>query len=125
MKRDMNLVRRIVLMARNAEPGRAITADDFPDDDAFLLAVQYHVRIMIDAGLLIGNTVGTLQSVGFGIDGLTWEGQDFADLFADDATWATFRRDVLDKAAGATLDAILAAARAWGRKTLLAAAGLS
>lgn len=89
MKRDMDLARSILL---------AVEADDSPFgldgletaiEGADEATVGYHIDLLIDAGLVVGDEVS-----GFGDKGqvfcsvrLTWTGHEFIDAARDDTRW--------------------------------------
>ncbi len=85
MKRDMDLVRMILLAV---EAGPALAPDRLEiqtyDDDEI---IAYHLLIMGEAGLLI-----VLDGTGLGgIDAtpvrMTWAGHEFLELVRDDSRW--------------------------------------
>ncbi len=88
MKRDMDLVRDILLFVEEA--GSPVDIEEIslpkrnPDE------VEYHVKIMASAGLLDASVSygwdGSM--VGACIDGLTWDGQDMLDAMMDARVWS-------------------------------------
>ena len=85
MRRDMNLVRKILLEAENL-PGEGGYID-LPDSDDELL--RYHLRIMRQAGLLdaaFAAHEGTAHETNY-VNGLTWQGQEFLNAARDESRW--------------------------------------
>jgi hypothetical protein len=85
MKRDLDLVRQILLEIEAAPPGTIIqklTCKEF--DEATIIE---HIDIMIEANLLDGdifktfdcNGNGYLVSSGYLVRKITWQGHDFLD----------------------------------------------
>jgi hypothetical protein len=94
MKRDMDVVRRIVLSLRDAnEP---IEEVDGLDQQAFCM----HAELLIEAGLVEGSTQRYLSNAtnipdSAFLNRLTWAGQEFADAIEDDTLWAKAKDKVI------------------------------
>ncbi len=76
MKRDIEIVRKRLLRAEAADGGVSIND----------LVETYHVRIMIDAGLIEGRISEEITSGGPGhshIHNLTWTGHEFLEKRLD------------------------------------------
>ena len=104
MKRDMDLVRDILLMVERAE--RALPVGAFYDLRASRELVDYHLELLIAHGFLDGTLHGSWGSrvIGGSIDGLTWDGQDFLEAVRDDGVWGSVRRAVRDTVGSTTFD---------------------
>ena len=102
MNRDMDVVRRIVLGVRDTSDGSLTGLGDVPED-----VFNYHAQLVIEAGLVHGLVIGTLDD-NYGIPGavvlqrLTWEGHDFADSITDDTVWKAAKEKVLKPSASWT-----------------------
>jgi DNA-binding transcriptional ArsR family regulator len=106
MKRDMDLVREILVQVAN-----------FPDIQNYVLSIKgyeeqevaYHIMLLKEAGLL---EAATAQ---FG-DGrlaaqprrLTWQGHEFLDAARDDTNWQKTKDIVKEKGGGLTFEVIKA-----------------
>ena len=95
MKREMDLVRGILIAGRDAEKSlksieiRSALGKNFPDGPRWSNEqIFYHLKIMkeaelIDATLIpYGNTSGTCTNMH-----VTWEGQNFLDNVRDPSIW--------------------------------------
>jgi len=82
----MDLVRHILSIT--ADHDTTLTADSFTDGYPRPL-VEYHIKIMQQAGLLDADTT-PFKSGGSRdfVFGLTWEGQDFLAAVEDDTIWS-------------------------------------
>jgi hypothetical protein len=88
MKRDMELIRKLVLKLEDAPTGYA--PDDFNVDSEYTPEqIGYHSYLMIQAGLATGSDVTTIGSAGpIGmVTSLTWAGHEFADAARDEKRW--------------------------------------
>jgi hypothetical protein len=86
MKRDMDLIRTILLDAEVQCSGEAIL--DFEIENYESEAVYYHLLILEDSGLLIVSDEGTsLNRRVLNPVRLTWEGHEFLDAMRSDTTW--------------------------------------
>jgi hypothetical protein len=86
MKRDMDVAKKLLLRAEGAEESLAVSS-----------AVEtYHVRLMIDAGIVDGRISGDITRVPHHawIHGLTWAGHDFLERFARRGIMAAGAREV-------------------------------
>lgn len=85
MKRDLEVVRRIVTEVRAMPVGFVMLTMDEVDYPVF----AEHVILMVEAGLLDANVQKFMsgEPPKVTITRLTWEGQNFADLIASDTIW--------------------------------------
>lgn len=107
MKRDMELIRKIILQiedspspsGRKFEGFEAYTAQQF----------GYHCYLIVDDGLATGTSVATLGNPGpnYLINHLTSKGHDFAEAARTEFIWGAAMKEVEDKGlVGAGLDVI-------------------
>lgn len=87
MKRDMDLIRRMVLAVRDSNT--AIDESHFSDVpcDVFI----EHTRLLVEANLIDAK----VYSGGAILLRLTWNGQDFASSVSDDSIWKNASEKVL------------------------------
>ncbi|SCW83492.1 Hypothetical protein SAMN04487970_106133 [Paenibacillus tianmuensis] len=78
MKRDMELVIRILKVIEEYYTSRSFSLG-LEDEGYEDVIVQYHLRIMTEAGLIIIDDVSTLADGKYYINGMTWYGHDFLD----------------------------------------------
>ena len=79
MKRDMNLIRKLLQDAEASENSLSVSGN----------LETYHVSLMIEAGLIDGRVseeIGATSRCSF-IHGLTWAGHDFLDASRDEGLW--------------------------------------
>lgn len=102
MKRDMDLVRRIVL-ATEAQPyGKPLRRLEGVPQEEFIANVAW----LIEAGLVEGQALagtGSFAKLAF-VSRLTWAGCEFADGLRDDTIWAKAKTSVLKPGASFTFD---------------------
>jgi hypothetical protein len=82
MKRDMNLIRLLLLEVEAEEPK--------PDLSAFTQDQQvYHMALCIEAGLIDGSIINNNQGYPAGTAAirLTWKGHEFLDAAKNDTLW--------------------------------------
>jgi hypothetical protein len=87
MKRDMDLVRRILLEIESEEY-EFVTNILYGRDGkeiAEISDLKRHLEIMTSAGLI--ETTPTPQDGQLGIIGITWQGNDFLDTIRDPEAW--------------------------------------
>lgn len=105
MKRDMDLVRKILI--RTEESNYPLSSNDYLDDCDDLRIISYHLKIMIQAGLLDGHIESDMSgnSTGF-VYGLTWSGQDYLSAVKSDRIWQKTKDHIASKASSATFGII-------------------
>lgn len=105
MKRDLDLIRRILLDIEaqgddsSQRPGFGNLGDNGHDPDA----IQYHVQLMHDAGLIVADELVPGQ---WWPERITWAGHEFLDLARDRTLWARTKRDVEDTVGAAPFDVV-------------------
>ena len=85
MKRDMDLIRLILLEIENSEPYEILRLDlcGYQDKE-----VNYHLELLISAGLVEGemNYAGGMRASP--LVRLAWPGHDFLDSIRSESIWA-------------------------------------
>jgi hypothetical protein len=102
MKRDLELIRKMVLAIEDAPSG---WAPDLKFDGYSDAQVGYHAYLLIDAGLARGqdaSTIGSDAPEGF-ITSLTWAGHEFADAAQDETRWKKAMGVVQEKGGTVTI----------------------
>lgn len=110
MKRDMDLVRHVLMTVERAES--EVQIDGLVVDGKWHLAmVAYHVELMSAQGLVDAQVYHAGDAVvGGAVTALTWDGADYLDAIRDDAVWRR-TKDVVRKSVGSTtMDVIKQAA---------------
>jgi len=108
----MDLVRDILISVAD---DKSEILKKYPDQE-----VCYHMAIMIEAGLLIGealkNGAGVLPVFAH-VDRLTWQGHDFLDAARHEERWA-WAKKAIGKLGGATFQVWTAVLTAYVREKL-------
>lgn len=100
MKRDMEVIRDILLEADSLPVDGREWVDTFGDP-----IKEYHLVLCHEAGLLDYNRRIT-DEAGHPcrVEGLTWEGREFADLARDDSIWHEAAERILSGVGSAPFD---------------------
>lgn len=108
MKRDMDLVRKILfaLEEQEAMTGRNPVIPDFTEEQ-----IAYHASIMLQAELVTGYAITDLEAANPEAiaTGLTWEGHEFLDLSRSETLWAKAKVKTVAAAGGLGLVTLKAA----------------
>lgn len=102
MKRDMDLVRFLLLITEEAEePFDPRTLDEFSEYSENILV--YHVELLENKGLIDVNIQGSFSGSCMlcEILGLTWDGADYLDAIRNDKVWDKTKK-VIKKTVGST-----------------------
>jgi Hypothetical protein (DUF2513) len=122
MRRDMDLVRRILIAAEGKHP-REVTSREFVDENTSEATVAYHFRLMSEANLIEASILG-LERVGpmsGTVIQILWEGHEFLDAVRSEEIWAR-TKDTSRKVGGSLTFELV---KALAVKLLTSAVGLS
>lgn len=109
MKRDMDLVRKILkLVQDDPNPNRFTSLTPLEEEGYNREQIAYHVRLLAEAGLVETTDTSTLQGMSYGVRNLTWQGHDFLDASRDDTIWEKAKNIVLKKTGGLAFDTLKA-----------------
>ena len=106
MKRDMDLVRKILLKIEEEYISTAIY--DLSIDGYDMETVAYHCKILHEAGLVsdYGAQYGDDEIYAFGVGSLTWEGNEYLDKVRDDSIWNKTKEAITKKGLPMVFDTI-------------------
>jgi len=107
MKRDMNLIRDILLAAEAQDP-LAENPGPFEIAGVDPRVFARHVELLVDAGLLRAHVIssdqtGPLNAI---LDQLTWNGYEFLDAARDDTAWHKGLTVVKEKAGAVSFEVL-------------------
>jgi DNA-binding transcriptional ArsR family regulator len=105
MKRDMDLIRKILRKVRDHEDPYGL--DGIPEIEGYSeKEISYHIGILNDAGLITANPLGEMgvEFENYFSINLTWQGQDFIDAAEDDTIWKKAKNTVIKPGASFTFD---------------------
>ncbi len=97
MKRDMNLIRAIVLAIRDHDgrPSASEVQSLVSNEDNAVFG--YHIQLLLQGAMMTGVDTGVRKDRhGVATLALTWAGQDFADDIANDAVWTSIHQSLAD-----------------------------
>jgi hypothetical protein len=118
VKRDFDLIRRILSDVEKMAPGQPLSDIAYPEeyDRATIYA---HVDLLIKAGLIEAKSIKTIGSiVKFHIIGLTWAGHDFLDAARDNTIWKKAKESILKPTVSITFDLLLAWLKAEAKQKI-------
>jgi len=95
MKRDINLIRAIMLQVESWPIDKRGTNVEMQSVDPQV--VSYHVMILDEAGLLKGQDASGLNDIDWFVDRLTWAGHEFVEAARDDTRWRNALSTIADK----------------------------
>ena len=120
MKRNMDLVREILLQIEATEPEKANKLDisSYGKDE-----IGPHVELMIEHGLIKGNvfpsnTGPAHRILGYHIERMTWEGHDFLEAARNDTIWKKAKEKCIEATGGLTLDGLKACLVELGKQAI-------
>ena len=118
MKRDMDLVRKILLFTEALPPGSGSVRLPYPD--ASQNELEYHAMMLVERGLLKkrGGVHIDAEDVGVYPDGLTFEGHDFLDAIRNDTVWRKTMDKVTSTLGSASFEIIKSIAEGYAKQLL-------
>jgi hypothetical protein len=110
VKRDMDLVRKILLYIESKEDDYPIIKAPFDGYDEIIFIEHYH--LLYEAGLIRGETICSTSTPDRIVKiipfGLTWAGHDFTDSIKNDGIWNKATAAVSSKLGGLPFDVLKA-----------------
>lgn len=108
MKRDMELVREILIQTEESGAEEVLMGDKMAEEVGGFSheEVNYHIGIMVEGGLLDASITrsSTGMVVGTTIRRLTWEGHEFLDAARNSDIWAQVQDAASEKSLSLTID---------------------
>jgi hypothetical protein len=100
----LDLIRLVLLeVEKNNEPTRAITVtvDDYSE-----VQVQYHVKLLTDAGYLVSQNRSTVAVMNYRPKSLTWKGHDFLESTRSATVWNRVKTKLAEMGTDAPLSVV-------------------
>jgi hypothetical protein len=120
MKRDMDLIRELLLKLEVWPMERGDVVSIIPEDKGFSSLgrsaheIEYHLNLLLEGGLIDSPTQ---SNVGIYFRGITWQGHDFLDSVRDPRIWAKTKEWAF-AAGGFTLDLLSDLAKGFVKKQI-------
>jgi hypothetical protein len=120
MKRDMDLIRELLLKLEFWPMERGDVVSIIPEDKGFSSLgrsaheIEYHLNLLLEGGLIDSPTQ---SNVGIYFRGITWQGHDFLDSVRDPRIWAKTKEGAF-AAGGFTLDLLSDLAKGFVKKQI-------
>lgn len=114
MKRDLNVIRDILLVAEEAKPEQRVGLENFHETYSDRLEeVSEHVQMLDRAGFIHATVSRALSPSGprqFFINKIEWAGYDYLDAVRDPGIWAKTEEKLKSVGGSATLEVVKAVA---------------
>ena len=85
MKRDMELIRKILITLEDSDQTQGqipLKFDGYSEDE-----ISYHVKILDEQGIITATNCSSMKNFEWRATGLTWEGHDYIAAIRDEARW--------------------------------------
>lgn len=110
MKRNWDTVRRILLAVEQLpDENSQIDSHELTGIDP--VEAAYHMRLMRDAGLILGGCRDAIGPAWCYATGLTWAGHEFLDRIRSDTAWNRIKKTAREKSLDMSFDSIVALAK--------------
>lgn len=99
MKRDMELVRKLLLEIERLHISYDLTNHDLAIESYDMYTIAYHCQIMFEKGLISSYKPIEVDGgiAGFRVGGLTWDGNDFLEKIRDNSVWHKTKETIKEK----------------------------
>lgn len=105
MKRDMDLIRKILLaIEAHPKPDSWEKPIDFNIEGHSSEEISYHLKLLAEAGLIEAKDVTTIGKYEWRANCLTWQGHEFLDASRDESRWKKAKRLVFEKTGGLSFE---------------------
>ncbi len=117
MKRDMDLVRKIVLAIEEQPHGHS---EEFKLEGYTGEQIGYHLHLMLEADLINGSDITGLSDLSpqAMVSSLTWKGHEFADAARNETFWNNARKAVQEKAGSVGIGVLIEYLQSLARSAL-------
>lgn len=107
MKRDMDIVRKLLLYLEDTVDYKPLRSSDIAIGGYSDAQIGYHLGILAEGGLIDVIDTNTKDSKVFScfVKGITWQGHEFLDSVRDDGVWNQ-TREKLKPFGSASLDVV-------------------
>lgn len=85
MKRDMELIRKILITLEESEQTQGwvpLKFEGYSDDQ-----ISYQVKILAEQGIIGATDCSNMNNFAWEAKGLTWDGHDYIEAIRDDGRW--------------------------------------
>lgn len=133
MKRDMELVRRLLLIVEKEIGHGSIEIESDENPFTSPSPIFKHFPLLIEAGYIKGTVHAygareqdgvIYQLYGFEDVELTWKGHEFLDTIRDDEVWRRTKEGAR-KMGGASMEFVWELAKAYGKQALMVQTGIT
>jgi hypothetical protein len=116
VKRDMDLIRKILLQIEERGPNESGIEIDIPDVE--LTTVGAHTRLLSEAGFIAGIPCDDFSGAGLIPTRLTWAGHDFLDAARNDTIWGKAKAKLAEVGIGVSMEVMKATLIALAKEKL-------
>lgn len=112
MKRNWDTIRELLIKVEECTlPTEMIRLSDFPKERA--AEISYHMSLLIEAGLVNGQTVQTIgpEVKDFFAQRLTWQGHEFLDTIRSNTVWERTKKTFIEKGLEMSFDLVKTVAK--------------
>lgn len=106
MKRDLDLLRNILLRIEDTDVSKKLTYRSFLDlcDDAEMILL--HIELLMDAGFILAIDESDCRGADYAIVRITFAGYEYLDTVRDESRWADIKEKLLPVGGSATIEII-------------------
>jgi hypothetical protein len=111
MQRDWEVIRKILIKIEELPPNGTLQSFQLSTEGIDKDSAAFHMWLLINAGLVDGNSADTLTSRSCIARRLTWAGCEFLDGIKKDSSWNKVKETAKSRGLDLTFDVISATAK--------------
>jgi hypothetical protein len=123
MKRDMELIRQVLLQVEDRSTGPVRPIGRLEIEGYTYDQITHHVWLLADAGFLNAKDFSHLNGIDWRPIALTWKGAELLDDIRDQEVWSKTKAGI-QKVGGAGVELMWELAKAYGKAKLSETLGL-
>jgi Hypothetical protein (DUF2513) len=97
MKRDMELIRELMLAIDSRDDNEYWAGDLEVSGDRNIDQINYHLQLLIDAGFIEAKVARDNDGISITIDRMSWDGHEFLDNARNESVWKDTMKIVAEK----------------------------
>ncbi len=112
MRRDWDVIRRVLIKVEEGTGDKEVSSEDFPEGERALVA--YNMWLLYEAGLVEGGgrEPGSMGAPYAFVLRMRWPAHELLDTIRNDTAWKRIKTTAKEKGVDLTVDAIKAIAKA-------------
>ena len=108
MKRDLELIRHILLTLEASDYSHRVYIENFVTDEYSLETISYHINLLLDCNYIDATPIPIVRChyIQFNVHRITSQGHDYLDSIRDDTIWKQTKEKIGNITSSVSLDIV-------------------